>query len=66
MLEYITVISIQESKTGFWGKTSSWKRKWGSGPLGFSPSNSVCPSECFPGEPCPLCWQKDPSSNSFY
>lgn len=32
VLKYITVISIQESKTGFWGKTSSWRGKWEPGP----------------------------------
>lgn len=51
MLQYITVISIQESKTGFWGKTSSWRRKWGSGSLGFTPSNNLCPVSAFLGNP---------------
>lgn len=52
VLEYITVISIQERKTGFWGKTSSWRRKSGSD-LGFPSreSNNLCPSESFLGNP---------------
>lgn len=52
VLEYITVISIQESKPGFWGKTSSWRRKSGSD-LGFpsSESNSLRPTESFLGNP---------------
>lgn len=60
MLEYITVISIQESTTDFWGKTSSWRRKWGFGPLGFITSNGAYPSVCFPGKSCSLCWHRDP------